>query len=247
MRKAVVTALALSFAVTLPAVADDLSDRFKDDFGDTPPALRVPPESQPGSVAVPRPKLWRPKEIAHASTPPDTRALPLVPSPAVAAAARPSPPAIAIKPSGTIPAEYKVGISWNAIDPSWDGMFVTNSGEKPFTVLGINFNGRKDCELKPYSLTKIRRFIDLTQAIRKWGQRAINLFGLPKMETDSVLVPDLPDDLQNPAVRPEELKIRAGGRIPIFNGTKCDKVTEALVDTDVGRISVQFKRPYIGH
>jgi len=247
MTKVVVTALLLSFGVTLPAVADDLSDRFKEDFGDIPPALGVPPDAKSNSIVVPRPRLRRPYGIAQTSAPPENRALPLVPASASGAAAPHSPAATALNLPETIRDQYKVGISWNPVDPSWDGMFVTNSGEKPFAVLGIEFNSRKDCELKPYSLTKIRKFIDLPQAIKKWGQRAINLFGLPKMETDSVLVPDLPDDLQSVAVRPEEPKIRASGRIPIFNGTKCDKVVEAIVDTDVGPVSVQFKRPYTGH
>src|SRR5207342_1444845 len=108
---------------------------------------------------------------------------------------------------------------------------------------GIELNGRKDCALKPYSLSKIRSLVDLTEAIREWGWKAVNLFGLPKMDTDAVLAPDLPRDLQTAALGPEAPKIRAGGRIPLFNGTKCDNVVSAVVDTDAGLIAVKFVRP----
>jgi hypothetical protein len=254
MRKAILTALLLLFGATGRAGADDLGGRFNDDFGEKPPVLSPPAPAAPPAAApapdpivVPKPKLRRPQGVARASTPPAAGAQPLLSSPAPGAAAPPSPAATAIKRSGSIPDDYKVGISWNVMDASWDGMFVTNNGAAPFSVVAIQLNNRKDCELKPYNIEKIQKLISVQQAVKQWGHIAINLFGLPKMEVASILIPELPKDLQSTEIAPEESKIKAGSRIAIFNGTKCDKVVEARVDTDVGSISIKFKRPYTGH
>ena len=257
MKKVILTALLFVFGAIGRAVADDMGGRFNDDFGGTPPVLRppvtpapAPPAAAapaPDPVAIPKPRLRRPQGVARTATPPAAGAQPPLPAPAPGAVAPPSPAATAIKRSGSIPDDYKVGISWNVMDSNWDGMFVTNGGAQPFSVIGIQLNSRKDCELKPYNLEKIQKLISVQQAVKQWGHIAINLFGLPKMEVGSILIPDLPQDLQNTGIAPEESKIKAGSRIAIFNGTKCDKVVEARVDTDVGSISIKFKRPYTGH
>jgi len=154
---------------------------------------------------------------------------------------------MAIKPSGSILDEYKIEISWNAMDSNWDGMFVRNSGTKPLSVFGIQLNNRDDCQLKPYSLEKLRKLVSLQQAIQIWGSTAINLFGLPKMEPGIVLIAELPPDLQSLGISPEESAVKVGGRIAILNWTNCDSVEVAKVDTDIGSISVKFKQPYNGH
>ena len=133
------------------------------------------------------------------------------------------------------------------MDLQWDGMFVKNSSDKPFSVLAMQLDNRGDCQLKPYNLDKIRKTISLPQAIKEWGHAAVNLFGLPKMESVDVLAPELPHDLQNLGLQPEEAKIKAGGRIAVFNGTKCDSVTLAKVDTNLGSLSITFSEPYTGH
>jgi hypothetical protein len=96
-------------------------------------------------------------------------------------------------------------------------------------------------------LEKLRKLVSLQQAVQIWGSTAINLFGLPKMETGIVLIGELPSDLQNLGISPGESEIKAGGRIAILNFTKCESVSVATVDTDVGSISVKFKQPYTGH
>jgi hypothetical protein len=131
--------------------------------------------------------------------------------------------------------------------PRLDGMFVTNSGDKPLTVVRVQLNNRNDCQLKPYNLARIQREISLEQAVKEWGSAAINLFGLPKTEAGSVLIPELPPAFQNLGISPEESQIKVGGKVAILNLTKCNSVAVATIDTDVGSISIKFKRPYTGH
>jgi hypothetical protein len=133
------------------------------------------------------------------------------------------------------------------MDASWDGMFVRNGGKKPLSVLGMQLNNRNDCQLKPYSLETLRRLVSLQQAVQIWGSTAINLFGLPKMETGIVLIAELPPDLQSLGISPEVSAIKVGGRIAILNWTNCDSVEVATINTDIGSISVTFKQPYTGH
>ena len=158
-----------------------------------------------------------------------------------------SPALAAIKPLATIPSDNNIHITWNPGDLTWDGMFVANGAAKPLTVLGIEFNNNKGCELRPYRMTEVRKSIDLPQAIKVWGESAINLFGLPKLEPDEVMVPDLSNGFPSPAMRPDRLTLKPGARIPIYNGTKCDTVTEASVETDKGTVPIRFKAPYTGH
>jgi hypothetical protein len=245
MRKTILTALLL-FGVTEPAVADAMSDRFRDDFGDAPPALSDSHAARPASIVAPKPRLRPSHAIARTAALAVAGALPLV-SDTSGAGGPPSPAITAIKPSGSIPNEYQVGISWNAMDSSWDGMFVRNSGTKPLSVSGIQLNNRNDCQLKPYSLEKLRKLVSLQQAVQTWGSTAINVFGLPKMEPGIVLIGELPLDLQSLGISPEESEIKVGGRVAILNFTKCESVSVATVDTDVGSISVKFKQPYTGH
>jgi hypothetical protein len=73
------------------------------------------------------------------------------------------------------------------------------------------------------------------------------LIGLPKTGSGSVLAPELPRNMQDQGLAPEEATLKAGDRIPIVNGTKCNPVVEAKVATDGGAVSIKFKRPYSGH
>ena len=73
-------------------------------------------------------------------------------------------------------------------------------------------------------------------AVKQWGREAINLFGLPKMEVGSVIVPELPAALQSTGITPEEPKIKAGSGVrmwpicvplatPIALRAACEKCT----------------------
>jgi hypothetical protein len=245
MKKAILASLLL-FGATGPVSAESLSDRFRDDFADTP-LVSVSPDA--GAPPIVAPKLeYRPaRAIVPVPTPSAGRALPLVPTPDSRAAEMLSPAVKAIKPFASLPGEAKVDISWNPTDTQWDGMFIKNSGEKPFSVLAMRLDNRSDCQLKPYNLDKIRAVIDLSQAIKTWGFSAVNLFGLPKMENVNVLIPELPPDLQKLGIRPEDATLKAGGRIAVFNGTKCDSVKMANVDTNIGSLAIKFNAPYTGH
>jgi len=266
MRKAALAAFLLFGATGGWAAAYDMRDRFNDVFESAPPTLPVPaakpdlsvnpatkPDihrpsaADPAPAIVPTPRLRPAHDIAPVSALPETPASPSPPAPASGAGAG-SPPAVpAIKPSGAIPAGYQVGISWNAMDRSWEGMFVTNTGEKPLSVVGVQLNNRNNCRLKPYNLERIQKLISLEQATKLWGSAAINLFGLPKTVTGSVLIPELPANLQGLGIAPEESQIKVGAKIVIVNLTKCDRVTVAKVDTDVGSVLIKLKRPYTGH
>jgi hypothetical protein len=79
MRKAILTAFLLVGATGGPAVGDDLSDRFKNDFDAESPALRIPPAANPdlnvppvanpASPVVPMPRLRPPHDIAPVPAP----------------------------------------------------------------------------------------------------------------------------------------------------------------------------------
>jgi hypothetical protein len=96
MRKAILTAFLLFIATMGPAVGNDLSDRFKNDFGDEPPVLPVPPTANPdlsvppaanpdikitpapnpASPVVPMPRLRPARDIGPAAALPAALALP---------------------------------------------------------------------------------------------------------------------------------------------------------------------------
>jgi len=248
VRAAVAIALLAFLPATSPAAAYSLSDRFNDEFGDTPAHVSIAAEPLPQPVTAPKPKLRRPHHLQAMATPGTEGKMSLLPAgPAEPGGEPPSPALGAIKPAGTIPSDDNVHISWNPADLSWDGMFFANGAAKPLTVLGIQFNNDKDCELRPYRMAEVRKSIELPQAIKVWGESAINLFGLPRLEPGEVIVPDLSNGFQALAMGPDRLTVKPGARIPIYNGTKCDTVTEALVETDKGTIPIRFKAPYTGH
>jgi hypothetical protein len=170
-----------------------------------------------------------------------------VAAPASGAVAAPSPTAKAIKSPGAASDAVKVGISWNATDPVWEGMYVTNGGDKPLSVVGIQLDARKDCLVRPYRLEDLKKLVGLQDAMKQWGQKAINLFGLPKSQSDSVLVPELTAAMRSHGIQPADLTIKAGGRAVIFNATNCQSVSQAIVDTGAGSTTIKFKRPYTGH
>ena len=232
---------------TSPASAYSMSDRFNDDFGDTPAHVDVAPTPAPQPVVAAKPKLRRPHQVKPGAAQETDSKMSLLPTGPADPVGERSPALAAIKPLGTIPSDNNVHVSWNPGDLSWDGMFVANGAAKPLTVLGIEFNNNKGCELRPYRMTEVRKSIDLPQAIKVWGESAINLFGLPKLEPDEVMVPDVANGFQSPAMRPDRLTLKPGARIPIYNGTKCDTVTEASVETDKGTVPIRFKAPYTGH
>jgi hypothetical protein len=242
---AVATALLVLQCTTIAAVADSLRDRFNEEFADTPAHAEVAPASAPQPAVAAKPKLRRPHHIPSVAAAKPESKLSLLPTDP--AGEPPSPALGAIKPAGTIPRDDNVHISWNPADLTWDGMFVANGAAKPLKVLGIQFNNNKDCELRPYRLTEVRSSIGLPQAVKVWGEGAINLFGLPRLDPDEVLIPDLSKGFQAAAVRPDSLTLKPGGRIPIYNGTKCGKVTDALVETDKGTVPIKFKAAYTGH
>jgi hypothetical protein len=243
---AVAIALSVLLRTTTPAAAYSMSDRFNDDFGDTPAHVDVAPMPAPQPVAAPKPKLRRAQAKPVAPTETDSKLALLPTGPADPVGER-SPALAAIKPLAAIPNDNNIHITWNPGDLSWDGMFVANGAARPLTVLGIVFNNNKNCELRPYRMTAVRKSIDLPQAIKVWGESAINLFGLPKLELDEVIVPDLSNGFPSPAMQPDRLTLKPGARIPIYNGTKCDTVTEAAVETDKGTVPIRFKAPYSGH
>jgi hypothetical protein len=268
MRRVLWTGLLL-IGVAGPALADNLSDRFNDDFGGgspaaggapaaasparpapavTPPAAPAPaadaaPAAADPAVVAPKPKPRPVRDAAHGAGDADVSAF--AQEPASHPATPPAPAVKAIKSAAA--AGDQVGISWNATDPSWDGMYVTNGTGGPLSVLGLRLNNRNQCQLKPYSLDKIKQVFGVQQAMKAWGSAAINLIGLPKMAPGSVLAPELPRNMQDLGVAPEEATLKAGERVPIVNGTKCNPVVEAKVDTGDGAVSIKFKRPYSGH
>ena len=246
MRTAGLLLLLLSFFATT-SQAGELSDLFQEDFGDPPTAGAAGPPTKIVPLGVPSPRL-RPAPVPVVERVPvrSQGVLPLVAvGPAMPAGNSPIK-SMASSLQG-VPNPSRIEITWNPLDPNWDGMFLTNSGDKPFTLLEIEFNNRKDCVVRPYSLTKIRKFIDLSWAIKKWGEKAINLFGLPNVEGDSVLAPDLASNGETPAVNPEASEVRVGGRVPVFNGTKCNPIAGAAIETETGRVTLHFVKPYRGH
>src|SRR5207248_730150 len=84
MRKAIPFALLLIFATARAAGADDMSNRFKDAFGDdTAPVLQVPkapataapaPDTStpaaPAAIVIPKPKPRQPPAVAREAAPP---------------------------------------------------------------------------------------------------------------------------------------------------------------------------------
>jgi hypothetical protein len=251
-----------------PALAENLTNRFSDDFGgSSPPASAAPaaparpaaaaPASVPTATATPdatdpaliAPKPKRRPVRAPAGGAADTDVSAFAPQPASRPGNPPSAPAVkAIKSVAPIAgSDYQVGISWNVADPSWDGMFVTNNSGGSLSLVGLELNNRSQCQLKPYSLDKIKQVFGLEQARKAWGSAAINLIGLPKTGSGNVLAPELPRNMQDLGLAPEEATLKAGDRIPIVNGTKCNPVVEAKVATDGGAVSIRFKRPYSGH
>ncbi len=272
MRRVLWTGLLLLGAAG-PALADNLTDRFNDDFsggasaasGAPPAAVRPHPAAQapaaavdataapsadpaaadPGAVA-PKPKRRPVREATRGSADADVSAF--AQEPASRPATPPAPAVKAIKSAAPVPGgDYQVGISWNAVDPSWDGMFVTNNSGGSLSLSAVELNNRNQCLLKAYSLDKIKQVLSVQQAMKAWGSAAINLIGLPKIGSGSVLAPELPRSMQDLGLAPEEATLKAGDRVPIVNGTKCNPVVEAKVDTDSGAVSIKFKRPYSGH
>ena len=270
MRTVLLTGLLLVSAGG-PALADNLTDRFNQDFGASAPAATgaapaaaagvAPPAaaSRPAPAAAaapapadpalvaPKPKRRPVRDATRSAGDADVSAF--APQPASRPGNPPSAPAVkAIKSVAPIAgSDYQVGISWNVVDPSWDGMFVTNNSGGSLSLLGLELNNRSQCQLKPYSLDKIKVF-GLQQAVKAWGNTAaINLIGLPKTGSGSVLAPELPRNMQDLGLAPEEATLKAGDRIPIVNATKCSPVVEARVATDGGAVSIKFKRPYSGH
>ena len=268
MRTVLLTGLLLVSAGG-PALADDLSSRFSDDFGGgAPPARTAPaaparpaaaaPAAAPVATAAPDatdPALIAPKPRRRPVRSPagggaDADVSAFVAQPASRPGNPPPAPAVkAIKAEAPIAGSgYQVGISWNALDPGWDGMFVTNNSGGSLSLAGAELNNRSECQLKPYSLDKIKQVFGLQQAVKAWGKTAaINLIGLPKTGTGSVLAPELPRNMQDLGLASEEATLKAGDRIPIVNATKCSPVVEAKVATDGGAVSIRFKRPYSGH
>jgi hypothetical protein len=245
IRASAATGVLVYLLATGPSPADSLAERFNDDFGDTPAHVDAAPAAEHQPVAARKLRPRRPNQLKPSgATEPDGKMslLPTEPN-----GERRSPALTAIKPVGTIPLDNSIHISWNPADPNWDGMFVSNDTTTPVSVLGITFNKSEGCRLRPYRLSEVRKTIDLPQAIKVWGEKAINLFGLPKLETDDVLIPDLSKGFPAPTTRPDSLIVRPGDRIPIFNGTKCDTVADALVETDRGTVPIRFKIPYTGH
>ena len=55
MKKTILAALLL-FGAAGPVIAESLSDRFKDDFGDTPPGLSDPPDANAAPTVAPKPR-----------------------------------------------------------------------------------------------------------------------------------------------------------------------------------------------
>ena len=217
MRKAILIAFLLFGATGGWALAYDMRDRFKDAFEPGAPALPIPPAAKPhpsvppaadpdingppaadpASALVPMPRPRPPHDIAPVAALPAAPASASPPAQASGGAAGPPPAGPAIKPSGRFRPDIKLeylGIRWIAVGK---GCFVTNSGEKPLSVIGVQLNNRKDCRLKPYSLGEIQKAISVEQAVKLWGSAAINLFGLPKTATGSVLIPELPPSLQS--------------------------------------------------
>jgi hypothetical protein len=271
MRTVLWTGLLL-VAVTGSALADNAYNRFNDDFGggsppasaggpaaSAPPPAAVAPRAAPATpsataapaetdsgLIVPKPKR-RPVREGTRNTP-DADVSAFAQEPVAHPATPPAPAVKAIKAAAPVAGgEYQVGISWNAVDPSWDGMFVTNTSGGSLSLLGLELNDRPQCRLKAYSLDKIKQVLSLQQAMKAWGSAAINLIGLPKMATDSVLAPELPRNMQDLGIAPVEATLKSGDRVPIVNGTKCNPVVAAKVDTDGGAVSIKFKRPYSGH
>jgi hypothetical protein len=85
MRRAVLGAFLLFWATAGQALADDLGDRFKNDFdGTLAPVLRIPPAATPDlhvrpltvpvSVIAPKPRLRPPHDIAPNAALPAARA-----------------------------------------------------------------------------------------------------------------------------------------------------------------------------
>ena len=268
MRTVLLTGLLLVSAGG-PALADNLTDRFSQDFGASapaasgaapaaagaaPPAAVSPAPAAAGALApavpalvAPKPKRRPLRDATRSAGDADVSAF--ASQPASRPGNPPSAPAVkAIKSVAPIAgSDYQVGISWNVVDPSWDGMFVTNNSGGSLSLLGLELNNRSQCQLKPYSLDKIKVF-GLQQAVKAWGNTAaINLIGLPKTGSGSVLAPELPRNMQDLGLAPEEATLKAGDRIPIVNATKCSPVVEARVATDGGAVSIKFKRPYSGH
>ena len=268
MRTVLLTGLLLVSAGG-PALADNLTDRFSQDFGASAPAASgaapaaagaapaaavSPAPAAAGALApavpalvAPKPKRRPLRDATRSAGDADVSAF--ASQPASRPGNPPSAPAVkAIKSVAPIAgSDYQVGISWNVVDPSWDGMFVTNNSGGSLSLLGLELNNRSQCQLKPYSLDKIKQQLGLQQAMKAWGSAAINLIGLPKTGSGSVLAPELPRNMQDQGLAPEEATLKAGDRIPIVNGTKCNPVVEAKVATDGGAVSIKFKRPYSGH
>jgi len=269
MRTVLLTGLLLVSAGG-PALADNLTDRFSQDFGASAPAASgaapaaagaapaaavSPAPAAAGALApavpalvAPKPKRRPLRDATRSAGDADVSAF--ASQPASRPGNPPSAPAVkAIKSVAPIAgSDYQVGISWNVVDPSWDGMFVTNNSGGSLSLLGLELNNRSQCQLKPYSLDKIKQVFGLQQAVKAWGNTAaINLIGLPKTGSGSVLAPELPRNMQDLGLAPEEATLKAGDRIPIVNATKCSPVVEARVATDGGAVSIKFKRPYSGH
>jgi hypothetical protein len=264
MRQVLLTGLLL-LGVGGPALADNLTDRFSDDFGagsagksGAPAAAAAPPPVAPApsagdtpatadpALVAPKPKRRPVRDAAHTAPDGDVSAFASDPAPRPA---KPAAPAVkAIKSAAPVAGgDYQVGISWNAVDPSWDGMYVTNTSGGALSVLGLQLNNRPQCQLKPYNLDKIKQALSVQQAVKAWGSAAINMIGLPKTETGRVLAPELPPNMHDLGLTPEEATLKSGERVPIVNGTKCNPVVAAKVDTDGGAVSIKFKRPYSGH
>src|SRR6516225_3678047 len=158
MRTVLLTGLLLVSAGG-PALADNLTDRFNQDFGASAPAATAaaaPAPADPALVA-PKPKRRPVRDATRSAGDADVSAF--APQPASRQGNPPSAPAVkAIKSVAPIAgSDYQVGISWNVVDPSWDGMFVTNNSGGSLSLLGLELNNRSQCQLKPYSLDKIKQ------------------------------------------------------------------------------------------
>jgi hypothetical protein len=245
-------AILFSLLIAPVALADAMSDRFRDDFGDPPPTTgsigQAPPAAAPAVPLATQVTRHRPAKVApHAPAARASAALPLATEPGFEAGTPRSPASKAIAAAGTIPPADGVDISWNALDRRWDGMFILNNGPKPLSVTAVYLNDRQDCQLKPYRLAKLKSALDLDEAIKAWGMRAVNLFGLSEADVSEVFVPTLPPELQHPGLDPDRALLKSGYRMAMFNGTGCDLVDKAQVTTDAGVLAVKLKQAYSGH
>src|ERR1700722_6242825 len=60
-----------------------------------------------------------------------------------------------VKTAPTNAADYAISISWKNRDDYWNGMVLTNVGEKPVEIASIMFNSQDRCTVQPFTIADL--------------------------------------------------------------------------------------------